>query len=173
MTEHAIRPIGWSDLRGSLGRDLLALNNAHARELSWLEPDRLAHLVDQAFLAVRIDDEAFLLAFDQNADYDSWNFLWFRERHARFVYIDRVVVAPLARGRGHARRLYETLFRQATGSGHDRVVCEVNSDPPNPVSDAFHAALGFCEVGTGVSADGAKTVRYLSYPLGPTLSARC
>jgi uncharacterized protein len=167
MTEHAIHPIGLDDLRGPLGRDLLALNNAHARELSWLEPDRLAHLVDTAFQASRIGGEAFLLAFDQDADYDSWNFLWFRARHARFVYIDRVVVAPSARGRGHARRLYEVLFVKAANSGHDRVVCEVNSIPPNPVSDAFHAALGFNETGTGVSPDRAKTVRYLSYTLGP------
>ena len=36
---------------GSLGKTLLALNNAHARELSWLEPERLEHLVEQAFLA--------------------------------------------------------------------------------------------------------------------------
>jgi uncharacterized protein len=33
-----------------------------------------------------------MLAFDQDADYDSPNFLWFRERLARFVYADRVVV---------------------------------------------------------------------------------
>ena len=53
----------------SLGKTLLALNNEHARELSWLEPDRLQRLVEQAFLARRIGDlDAFLLAFDQGAD---------------------------------------------------------------------------------------------------------
>ncbi len=45
--------------------------------------------------------EALLLAFDQAADYDSPNFLWFRERFPRFVYVDRIVVAGEARGRGH------------------------------------------------------------------------
>ena len=30
----------------SLGKILLALYNEHARELSWLEPARLQHLVD-------------------------------------------------------------------------------------------------------------------------------
>lgn len=145
-----------------LGRLLLALNNAHARELSWLEPERLGHLVSSAFLARRIGNvDAFLLAFDQDARYDSPNFLWFRSRYARFVYVDRIVVAPAARGRGLARVLYDDLFAQAARSGHDRVTCEVNSMPPNPASDAFHAALGFSEVGTGVLDASGKTVRYL------------
>jgi uncharacterized protein len=88
-----------------LARTLLALNNAHALELSWLEPERLQHLVSQAFLARRIGNlDAFLLAFDQAANYDSPNFLWFRARYVSFVYVDRIVVAASARRRGHARR---------------------------------------------------------------------
>jgi predicted GNAT superfamily acetyltransferase len=152
-----------------LGQTLLALNNAHARELSWLEPERLQHLVEQAFLARRIGDlDAFMLAFDQDAEYDSPNFLWFRARYPRFVYVDRIVVASSARGRGHARRLYHDLFEHAVLAGHGRVVCEVNSSPPNPASDAFHAALGFAEVGAASVYNGGRTVRYLSYALsGP------
>ena len=57
---------------------LLALNNAHALELSLLTAGRFAALVERAFLAVRIGAaEAFLLAFDQSAEYASVNFLWF------------------------------------------------------------------------------------------------
>ncbi len=149
-----------------LGRALLALNNAHAVELSWLEPERLGHLVRQAFLAWRVGEaDALLLAFDEGADYDSPNFLWFRARLARFVYVDRVVVAAAVRGQGLARRLYAALFEAAARAGHDRVVCEVNSDPPNPGSDAFHAALGFTEMGAGILHGGRKTVRYLVRPL--------
>jgi uncharacterized protein len=151
---------------GSLSKTLLALNNAHARELSWLEPARLQHLVEQAFLARRIGDlDAFLLAFDQDAQYDSPNFRWFCARYPRFVYVDRIVVASSARGRGCARRLYRDLFEYAVRAGHERVVCEVNISPPNPASDAFHAALGFVEVGTAGVYDGSRTVRYLSHTL--------
>jgi predicted GNAT superfamily acetyltransferase len=146
----------------ALGKTMLALNNAHARELSWLEPERLEHLVRQAFLARRIGNlDAFLLAFDQDARYDSPNFLWFCARYPRFVYVDRIVVASSARGRGYARRLYDDLFEHARQAGHERVVCEVNMIPPNPESDAFHAALGFVEVGTASIHGGSKTVRYL------------
>jgi predicted GNAT superfamily acetyltransferase len=44
--------------------------------------------------------DAFLLALDQDADYDSPNFRWFSARYPRFVYVDRIVVASAARGRG-------------------------------------------------------------------------
>ena len=145
---------------------VLVLNNEHAAELSWLEPDRLSHLIGQAFHARRIGEvDAFLLAFDQDADYDSPNFLWFRDRYKHFVYVDRIAVAERARGRGLARRLYADLFDRAALAGHDRVVCEVNSEPPNPGSDAFHAALGFSEIGQALIHGGAKAVRYFTRPI--------
>lgn len=147
---------------------ILALNNAHATELSWLDAPRLRQLMERAFFMRSIGDaEAFLIAFDQDADYDSPNFLWFRDRFHRFIYVDRIAVAPATRGRGHARQLYGELFEAARQSGHERIVCEVNSDPPNPASDAFHAALGFEQVGAAVLPDGLKTVRYLQLSIGP------
>jgi predicted GNAT superfamily acetyltransferase len=173
MSDQELRPITAAEASPgtSLGAALLTLNNDHAQELSWLEPARLQHLVAQAFLARRIGNlDAFLLAFDQHAQYDSPNFLWFRARYPHFVYVDRIVVAPSARGLGHARRLYDDLFRHAVAAGHARVVCEVNSRPPNPASDAFHAALGFVAVGTASVHDGSRTVRYLSCTLPQQLA---
>jgi len=161
-------PISAADVTppAPLGPALLALNNAHARELSWLVPTRLEPLGGQSFFARRVGQhlaqiDAFLLAFDQDADYDSPNFLWFRERYQRFVYVDRIAVASAARGRGLARLLYRELFAEAVRAQHSSVVCEVNSEPPNPASDAFHAALGFSEVGRATIHNGSKTVRYL------------
>lgn len=146
---------------------LLALNNAHAAELSLLTSDAFAHMIGGAFCAARIGEaDAFLLAFDQDADYASPNFLWFRARLPRFVYVDRIAVAPAARGRGLARSLYADLFAAAREADHTLVCCEVNSDPPNVASDAFHAALGFREVGAQAIHGGAKTVRYLERALG-------
>lgn len=150
---------------------VLALNNAHAAELSWLEPSELDHLLGEAFHARRIGAiEAFILTFDQAATYASPNFLWFRDKYTRFVYVDRVVTAASARGKGHARRLYLDLFEEAKRAGHERIVCEVNSDPPNPASDAFHASLGFEEVGSAAIHGGKKTVRYFEKRLLPTLA---
>ncbi len=161
MSEYELRPVLKADwIDGGPGRALLDLNNAHV-DGGWLEPEKMRHLVAEAFLARRIGDaDAFLLALDQNADYDSANFLWFRARYQRFVYIDRIVVAPTARGRGLARRLYLDLFDHALRSGHELAACEVNLRPPNPISHAFHAALGFVEVGSSVGGESGRIVRY-------------
>jgi len=159
-----ITPVTSTDLDAEPARAaaLLSLNNAHASELSWLTPDTFAHLLDQAWCAWQLGAaDALMIALDQAADYDNPNHRWFRGRYDRFVYVDRIVVARAARGQGLARRLYEQLIREATAAGHVRIVCEVNLDPPNPQSDAFHAALGFEAVATASIHDGAKTVRYL------------
>ena len=141
---------------------ILALNNAHAAELSLLDRGRLAGLVRQALWAAQVGDvDGFLLLLDETAAYDSPNFGWFKERYERFAYVDRVVVAPAARGRGLARRLYAGAFAAAVAAGQQVVAAEVNRVPPNPASDAFHAALGFREVGQAAIHGGARTVRYL------------
>lgn len=139
---------------------LLALNNAHAEELSFLTIEKFRRMAGEAFMAVRAgESDAYIVAFDEGANYDSPNFLWFRQRFDCFVYVDRICVAPQARGRGLARALYLNLFDAAKAAGHERVVCEVNSDPPNPASDAFHAAMGFAEVGRA-KLPGGKQVAY-------------
>ena len=145
---------------------LLALNEANVEATSPLDLEALRRLLTQAFYARLVagngtGTDAFLLASDQDADYAIPNFLWFKARQRRFVYVDRIVVAADARGRGYARRLYADLFRCAREAGHDLIVCEVNVEPPNPASDAFHAALGFTDEGRA-RLTGAKTVRYLS-----------
>ncbi len=155
-----------------LAKAILALNNHHAQELSWLEPERLQHIVAQGFYVRRIGNlDAFVIALDQDAQYHSPNFLWFRSRYSRFIYIDRIVVASSARGKGCARQLYADLFEHALRAGHGRIVCEVNQQPPNPASDAFHAALGFAEVGSASVYGATRTVRYLLRTLAPVVGA--
>ncbi|WP_257167525.1 GNAT family N-acetyltransferase [Bradyrhizobium sp. SRS-191] len=159
-----IAPLSSAELRAqpALAAALLALNNAHAAELSWLTPEGLALLLDHAWRASRAGTaDALLIALDETAPYDNPNHRWFRARYDRFVYVDRVVIAPAARGQGLARMLYAQLIRDAEAAGHQRIVCEVNVDPPNPQSDAFHAALGFETLATASIHAGAKTVRYL------------
>ncbi len=149
----------------SIGLESLrALNNEHAQELSFADAPRFTHLVSRAFFARHIGTSAFIIAFDQAADYDSTNYLWFKNRFPRFVYVDRVVTAAAARGQGHAARLYNALFEAAAKAGHTQVTCEVNADPPNPASDAFHAKFGFAPIGSATLPNG-KTVTYFARPL--------
>jgi hypothetical protein len=155
-----IRPLRATDLDW-----VLALNASLDVELSPLTRRGLMDIVDAAFYArLAAPRRGLLIAFDQDADYRSPNFFWFKARLPRFVYVDRIAVAATERGRGVARRLYEDLFAAASDAGHDRIVCEVNVEPPNPTSDAFHARLGFTEIGQADLASG-KVVRYLSKAL--------
>jgi predicted GNAT superfamily acetyltransferase len=146
---------------------ILELNNAHEIELSRVDPARLRHLLAAAYHArMAPQGIAFLIAFAQDADYDGVHFSWFRDRFESFVYVDRVVVAHAARGRGIARAMYADLFQRAQSDGHSTICCEVNVDPPNPASDAFHASLGFREIGRASMANG-KAVRYFTKALPP------
>ena len=149
---------------------ILSLNNEHAQETSALDHSGLTALLDMAFYARGIDRGAiaFLIALDHNARYVNPNFLWFKASRESFVYIDRIIVSSAARGQGIARLLYEDLFAVAKQAGHERVVCEVNIEPPNLVSEAFHRAMSFVEVGKATIHDGTKTVRYFEKKLPPS-----
>jgi predicted GNAT superfamily acetyltransferase len=142
---------------------VLLLNNTNAKETSPLDGASLKALLDMAFYARGIDRgaTALLIALENSAAYVNPNFMWFKASRESFVYIDRVIVSISARGQGIARVLYEDLIAAAKRAGHDRVVCEVNIEPLNPVSEAFHVAMGFAAVGQATIHNGKKTVRYL------------
>ena len=96
---------------------VLALNNAHAAELSLLDATRLTQLLHQSVWAARIGDvDAFMLMLDQSADYDSPNHRWFRGRDPRFAYVDRIVRLRLSRRRD-ARPSW-VCGRTGSGRGH-------------------------------------------------------
>jgi predicted GNAT superfamily acetyltransferase len=139
---------------------LRALNNEHARELSFADEGHFRHLIANAFFARSIGTVSFLIAFDQDGTYLSENFLWFRKRFQRFIYVDRIVTADHARGRGHAATLYNALFSAARAAGHECVTCEINAEPPNPVSEAFHAKFEFVQACSAELPGRGKSVRY-------------
>jgi predicted GNAT superfamily acetyltransferase len=155
------------DLRLLDATVILSLNNEHAKETSALDHAGLTTLLDMAFYARGIDRgaTAFLIALDHNASYENPNFAWFKASGKPFAYIDRIIVSSSARGLGIGRLLYEDLFAMAKQAGQYRVVCEVNIEPPNPVSETFHEAMGFDGVGQATLHNGAKTVRYFEKKL--------
>jgi hypothetical protein len=140
---------------------LLALNNQSAAEVNALTADALARLVAVAASARLVGDGArlsgFLIAFDQSSPTQGPNHAWFLQNLPAFVYIDRVVIALEARGQGLGRRLYEDLSSVAAGRP---LCCEVNVEPANPASLAFHERLGFSPRGEAVDPRNGKLVRY-------------
>lgn len=140
---------------------MLALNQVHQVETSALDDAALDQMLGAAYYADIAGNGAdgLMITFDQDGNYDSANFLWFKARYDRFVYVDRIIVADHARGQGLARSFYTKLFTRARDDGHLRVVCEINIDPPNPGSMAFHLALGFVELAQ-VRLGNGKIVSY-------------
>lgn len=146
---------------------LLELNNLHAQETSSLNDNQFRHLLGEACYSRTVaPSQALMLAFDPHARYYSPNFLWFCERFANFVYIDRVIVSQGSRRQGLAAALYQDLFKWAALHHYDLAGCEVNAVPPNPASDSFHEKMGFTRVGDGEPHPG-KRVRYLSRSIEP------
>ncbi|WP_211203220.1 GNAT family N-acetyltransferase [Candidatus Competibacter phosphatis] len=103
--------------------DVLALNQAHRPHVGALTPIGLRQLHEQA-IYFRLAEATgtlvgFLIALDPLAEYGSLNFLWFKTRYERFVYIDRIAVVAAKRRCGIARHLYEDLERFAGARGFD------------------------------------------------------
>ncbi len=136
-------------------------------ELSPLSLAAFTDLVGRATYKRAIGGDGMLLGFDHKADYDSANFLWFRERYKAFAYVDRIVISPSRRGEGFARRFYEDFFDWAHGAGLKRVVAEYNSEPFNAASAAFHTKMGFKPIEDMVMEGRGKTVRYVVRELAP------
>jgi len=70
------------------------------------------------------------------------------------------VVDTALQGRGLGRALYAAFEADAHANGRERLVCEINSVPPNPLSERFHMTLGFKPVGEQLLEGTGKTVRY-------------
>ena len=149
---------------------ILQLNEQAIPHVNLISETELCELANAScyFKVAQHDSETvgFLLALAEGASYDSLNYRWFANKFRQFVYVDRIIVDPSHRGGGLARRLYDDLFRRARTAGHDTVACEVNVDPPNPGSDAFHERMGFVEMGRAALPASGKTVRYLAKHLG-------
>lgn len=166
MRDLTLRTIEPADL------DALAdLNDAAAPAVNALGRDGFATHVPACDLAITAaDDEGplgFLLALAPGSAYASENYRWFAAHEPGSLYVDRIVVAPRAHGRGIGRALYEAVDARARELGLGVVTCEVNVEPPNPASLAFHERLGFEPLGELVTKGGAVTVRLLRRAVAP------
>ncbi|MDQ4076596.1 MAG: GNAT family N-acetyltransferase [Chloroflexota bacterium] len=98
----------------------------------------------------------YLIAYTPRSTYDGEEFAWFQRRYTDFLYIDQVAVAEMMRRRHVASRLYQWAKDIALQKGLSSLVCELNIEPPNPVSRAFHANQGFVRVGVLDVQDGRR-----------------
>jgi predicted GNAT superfamily acetyltransferase len=129
---------------------VLDLNAANVELLAPMDADRLEQLRGWADLAHVVEHEGafagFLLTFRPGTAYDSENYRWFSGRYDDFYYLDRIVLVDRFRRLGLGGQVYDEVERRARA--HGRMALEVNLDPPNVGSLAFHDKRGFVEVGT-------------------------
>jgi len=151
---------------------VLALNNAAGPGILPMDAAKLRFFWENAdYFRVAEKDgllAGFLVAFAQDAPHDSPNFLWFRERYPRFVYVDRIVVASTRRGAGVGRVFYGDVQSFAEVRG-PLLACEVFLEDVSHPALLFHGSFGFREVGQnvmpGVNRRAAMLLKELcSYP---------
>ncbi|HNU62790.1 MAG TPA: GNAT family N-acetyltransferase [Methanofastidiosum sp.] len=140
---------------------ILDLNNRESKWVGKKEIDFFQNYMDiPIFNVFETNDRivGFLMAMNQNTDYDSINFLWFKNKFKKFYYIDRVIVDESMRGKGIASLLYRELIDT---KGDIPLVAEVSINPSNEGSLIFHDKIGFKEVGTLTSSDKKVRMYYL------------
>ena len=141
---------------------ILALNQEAVHFTSPMDLARLTHLDTQSAYhrVIELDGEvvAFLLALREGADYPNPNYGWFSERLESFLYVDRIVISSTQQGKRLGQALYDDLFAYARQEDIGRIACEFDVEPPNLVSQKFHARNGFSEMGTQWVAGGSKRV---------------
>lgn len=161
----ALRPYAEADLP-----HLVAINDLAHPAVPITPPEELAELIAMSRLTVVADDGApagFVVALAPGQPYASENYRWFSARSRDFLYVDRIVLAPRLQGQGVGPRLYAAVEAAAQEDGAAEVTCEVNVEPPNPGSLAFHARIGFVEVGRQQTKGGTTEVALLARPVGP------
>lgn len=148
-------------------RAILSLNNPAVPAVNAIDEAELAAFARMgAVRIVRGDPVAgAIVLLPPKMPYDSANYAWFNARFDDFLYVDRVIVAAAARGSGVGRALYEDAIAQAARDGRARVCAEVNVEPPNPGSMAFHARLGFSVLAERDNPSAGKRVAMLERPI--------
>lgn len=146
-----------------------ALNAANVPAVGPLDDDRVALFsaaADAWWVAVDgADVVGLFVGLLAGHDYASPNYRWFAARHRQFAYVDRIALAPAARGTGLADELYERWEAQGRAAGATVVCAEVNTVPPNERSLAFHARRGMQVVAELAPYGDEQRVAMLEKPL--------
>jgi predicted GNAT superfamily acetyltransferase len=152
----AIRPCIALDFDSILG-----INAAGAPNVALVDRTELLRLTSMSGVFVVAETPAgivgYLLAMSSSANYDGEEFQHFRAALEQpFLYIDQVAISPDARRSRVASDLYSYVEGVCRLRDTRMLCCEVNLDPPNPVSLRFHEKRGFSRFGELETRDGRR-----------------
>lgn len=148
--------------------DSWAINQANTPAVSSVSRDEFARLVEMSTASVVavIDDKlaGYAIVIGPGEDYSSPNYRWFSERYEDFAYLDRVAIAGTHQRLGIGRAIYNEIIERLAPK-FPVLLLEVNVQPRNEPSLAFHDDLGFVEVGQQDTYGGKVRVSLQELPL--------
>jgi len=156
----------WSLRRYAAGdRDaLLRLNADNRPALAAVDDSTLTELLEfEGFHLVAVDRTGavvgYLMSFPRESAYDDTEIAELRRRLTEpFFYICQIAIAPEYRRQRIGRAFYAEVENAARRQGVGVLCCDVNIDPPNHASLAFHRRLGFVEIAAGLAGNGTPIV---------------
>ena len=124
---------------------LLVLNNASTPAVNPLTLEELKSILflSEKCWVVEIDRElaAAMIIIGPDQNYSSDNYTWLETQFSNYCYVDRIMVDENHKRKGFGNNLYRELEKYAERKGAHMLLCEVNLEPPNPQSIAFHSQL--------------------------------
>lgn len=129
---------------------VLAINEMNLPEVGPMDGAKLDLLLAESatFSVVEVGDEVvgIMILLGAGCSYPSPNYRWFSERYDDFLYVDRIALAPAARGQGWGPAMYALFAEVAADRQAPVMTAEVNTVPLNERSLRFHEIAGFEEV---------------------------
>lgn len=139
MTDITIRAMTASDIEA-----VWAINQENVPAVGEETVEVLADLLSMSLFSLVAEADnvvvGFCMILGPQTQYRSPNYLYFCERYADFIYLDRVAVTSAFQGLGLGAAMYREVERL---SGSTLFALEVNTKPRNEGSLRFHTREGF------------------------------
>jgi len=143
------------NIRKATEGDIPQIKLINDSESEWVgeeSEDFFKRYLDISFFLVAINKQdeviGFVMVMDGNEEYDSINFLWFKQKYNNFRYIDRIVIKEDYRLAGIADKLYNFVsVSMVEDNRRSFLVVKVSIEPLNLASKKFHLKKGFQKVG--------------------------
>jgi hypothetical protein len=139
MTDIIIRSMTASDIEA-----VWAINQENIPAVGEETVEVLADLLSMSLFSLVVEAEKVVVGFcmilGPQTQYQSPNYLYFCERYADFIYLDRVAVTSAFQGLGLGAAMYREVERLSQST---LFALEVNTKPRNEGSLRFHTREGF------------------------------
>ena len=138
MTDIIIRSMTASDIEA-----VWAINQENIPAVGEETVEVLADLLSMSLFSLVVEAEKVVVGFcmilGPQTQYQSPNYLYFCERYADFIYLDRVAVTSAFQGLGLGAAMYREVERLSQST---LFALEVNTKPRNEGSLRFHTREG-------------------------------